>query len=96
MLFRSERLGTPILLLFESEENARRYVAADFPSLPSTVVFGTDTTGEVRRRIASGADLKRDDLPVIAVTDPFGRILYISSGYTIGLGERLVKELSTL
>ena len=91
-----ERLGTPILLLFESEENARRYVAADFPSLPSTDVFGTDTTGEVRRRIASGADLKRDDLPVIAVTDPFGRILYISSGYTIGLGERLVKELSTL
>lgn len=91
-----ERLGTPILLLFESEENARRYVAADFPSLPSTAVFGTDTTGEVRRRIASGAGLKRDDLPVIAVTDPFGRILYISSGYTIGLGERLVKELSTL
>ena len=91
-----EKLGTPVVLLFESEENARRYVAADFPSLPSTVRFGTDTSGEVRRRIASGADLKRDDLPVIAVVDPFGRILYLSSGYSIGLGERLVKEITAL
>ncbi len=91
-----EKLGTPLLLLFESEENARRYAPADFPSLPSTVELGTDASGEIRRRIAAGADLRRDDLPVVVVTDPFGRILFLSSGYSIGLGERLVKELSTL
>lgn len=91
-----EGLHTPILLLFESEENARRFVADDFPALPATVRFGTDTTGEVRRSIAAGAQLTRDDLPVIVVADSYGRILYLSSGYSIGLGERLVKELTSL
>lgn len=89
-----ERLGYPLVLLFESEENAARFHAQDFPSLPATVTLGIDTSGEVRRRLSEGASLAADARPLLAVTDGFGRIRYISSGYSIGLGERLVKELS--
>ena len=89
-----ERLGQPLVLLFESEENATRFNAQNFPSLPATVTLGIDSSGEVRRRLAEGASLTNDARPLLAVTDGFGRIRYISSGYSIGLGERLVKELS--
>jgi len=91
-----EELETPLLLLFESEENAKRFTASDFPSLPATVRFGTDTDGRIRSSIAAGANLTRDELPVLIVADSFGRILFLSSGYSIGLGERLVKELTAL
>ncbi len=89
-----ETAGTPIILLFASEENARRFVADDFPAMPSTLQFGIDATGELRTRLVAGAGLTRDELPIVAVTDGFGRILFRSSGYSIGLGERLVKELA--
>lgn len=91
-----EKLNVPIVLLFESEENARRFVADDFPALPATVRFGCDIDGTIRGRLTAGAALTRDDLPLIAVVDGFGRIFYLSSGYSIGLGERLVKELTAL
>lgn len=91
-----EDLGYPIVLLFADEENARRFVAGDFPEMPATVRFGTDVDGAVRRTLTSGTGLSRDDLPLIAVVDGDGKIFYVSSGYSIGLGERLVKELTAL
>ncbi len=91
-----EGLDVPIVLLFESGENARRFVSDDFPTLPATVRFGCDIDGAVRSRLTAGAGLSRDELPLIAVVDGFGRIFYLSSGYSIGLGERLVKELTAL
>lgn len=91
-----ESLGYPIVLLFSSEENALRFEANAFPSLPMTTRFGIDTEGAIRSRLTSGAGLTRDDLPLLAVVDGDGQIFYISSGYSIGLGERLVKELTAL
>lgn len=89
-----EKLGVPIRLLFASEENARRYVASDFPALPANVRFGCDVDGVVSGSLAAGANLGRTELPLIAVVDASGQIFYLSSGYSIGLGERLVRELS--
>lgn len=91
-----EELGVPVVLLFANEENSRRFVAEDFPALPTTVRFGSDVDATVLGRLTAGAGLSRGELPVIAVTDSFGRIFYVSSGYSIGLGERLVKELTAL
>lgn len=89
-----EGLNIPLVLLFESEANAARFVPDNFPQLPATVQFGIDNTGELRKRLVAGVEGLSDSLPIIAVCDGFGRITFISSGYSIGLGERLVKELS--
>lgn len=88
-----EQSGAPILLLFADEANAQRFKPSDYPSLPSNVRFGTDASGDVCRSIAAGAGLARTALPVVVVTDAAGRIAYVSSGYSIGLGERLAREL---
>lgn len=89
-----EAAGVPMLLLFADEANAGLFKASDYPSLPANVRFGTDAAGEVCRSIAAGAGLSRADLPVVVVTDASGRIAYISSGYSIGLGERLARALN--
>lgn len=89
-----EGLGAPIVLLFGNETYARRFEAAAFPPLPGTVQFGTDAGGAVRRGLESGCGMTRTELPLIAVVDGTGNIRSISSGYTIGLGERLTRVLT--
>ena len=88
-----EGIGATILLLFADESNARLFKPSDYPSLPSNLQFGTDTTGDVSRALAAGAGLSRVDLPVVVTTDAEGRISFVSAGYSIGLGERIVREL---
>ena len=88
-----DAMSIPLVMLFESEANAARFSADNFPQLPASVCFGIDTTGDVRSRIVAGVEGLSDSLPIIAVCDGFGRVTFVSSGYSIGLGERLVKEL---
>ena len=88
-----EESDVPMLLLFVDEANAGLFKLSDYPMLPANLRFGTDSAGEVCKSLVAGAGLSRADLPVVVVTDESGRIYFVSSGYSIGLGERLVREL---
>jgi transglutaminase-related protein len=37
-----------------------------------------------------------EQLPIFIIADTFNRIVFLSQGYTIGLGEQLVKTSSKL
>lgn len=91
-----DKLNVPVVMLFESEGNAARFSADNFPELPKSIEFGIDATGDVRSRIITGVNSQSDSLPIIVVCDGFGRVTYISTGYSIGLGDRLVKELTSV
>lgn len=86
-----EAWGRPILLIFATEEDCRKFRLQDF-DLPSTVHFGVDIDGNMRRMIASEMKLdKGGRLPLIVLADTFNRVVFFSQGYNIGLGESLVK-----
>ena len=87
-----EKTGAKMLMLFASEDNAKRYRPADFPNLPDNIVFGTDTGGAVKDALVTGAGSSKDALPVVAIVDGFGNITFLSSGYIIGIGERLLRD----
>lgn len=91
-----EEWGQKIVLLFDDANAAARYKADDFLLLPSTVIMGTDIDGEISRSIKGAMKLKGDGRPVIIVADTFNRVVFVSQGYSIGLGERLVKIIKTL
>jgi hypothetical protein len=40
--------------------------------------------------------LKNPNRPLILVADTFNRVVFVSQGYSIGLGEQLVKVLKKL
>ena len=88
-----EAWGRPILLLTTSEEQMARLktelAAGNFGTLPSTVRFGIDRNGNVLSRVTSNLDLRAGSLPVVFIADTFNRVLFVSQGYTIGLGARL-------
>ena len=88
-----EAWGRPILLLATSQEQLERLqkerAAGNFGTLPSTVHFGVDADGSVLSRITTNLDLRENSLPVVFMADTFNRVVFVSQGYTIGLGARL-------
>lgn len=85
-----EDSGRRIVLLFEDESKASRFDRDRFPQLPSNVVLGIDSGGVSRKEITESLHLDNPSYPVFVVADTFNRIVWVSTGYTIGLGEQLL------
>lgn len=92
-----EALGRPILLLFENEEEARKFNKKEFGELPNTIIYGIDKNGAIKQQIVKEMKLQSDRLlPIFFISDTFNRVVSISQGYTIGLGEQLEKIIKKL
>ena len=91
-----EKWGRKLVLLFPNREQAGKYHAADFPDLPNTVIYGIDTE-DIAQQIVKNMKLKhKDTLPIFIIADTFNRVVFVSQGYTIGLGEQLMKTVKGL
>ena len=85
-----EAWGRPVVLLFEGETDAAKFNHDEFPGLPSTVQFALDKDGSVRKQIAREMKLMNEkQMPMFIIADTFNRVVFVSQGYTIGLGEQM-------
>ena len=82
-----------ILLIFPDESEAARFERSHFGKLPDNVVFGVDTDGEIAASLKEGLGITDTDYPEFVVADTFNRVVFHSSGYTIGTGDRLISTL---
>ena len=90
-----EKWGQKMVLLFRDTNEADRFVN-DFPQLPSTIVWGTDINDNIYNEIVANMKLENPNRPIILVADTFNRVVFMSQGYSIGLGEQLVKVIKQL
>ena len=91
-----EQWGRKMVLLFPDVEKYAKFRPQDFPELPSTVVYGIDSHG-IGAQIVENMKLKhKDSLPVFIIADTFNRVVFVSQGYTIGLGEQLMRTVKGL
>lgn len=92
-----EKWGRSIILLFPSEEQYKKFRPDEFPGLPSTISYGIDADGSIQKQIAKGMKLQNKTiLPMFIIGDTFNRVVFVSQGYTIGLGEQLMKVIHGL
>ena len=85
-----ESWGRPVVLLFESEVDAKKFQKDEFGSLPSTVQYAIDKNGAIREQIAREMKLQsKTQMPMFIIADTFNRVVFSSQGYTIGLGEQM-------
>ena len=86
-----------MVLLFPNMEQFRKFRPDEFPGLPSNIVYGIDIDGSIQEQIAEEMKLShRNVLPIFLIGDTFNRAVFISQGYTIGLGEQLNKVIHQL
>ncbi len=89
--------GRPFVLLFENEAAAQKFNKAEFGQLPKNTIFGIDQDGKIKHQIATQMKLKNEtQLPMFVIADTFNRVVFVSQGYTIGLGEQILKVAQKL
>ena len=92
-----EKWNRPMLLLFEDEASARKFSLSEFPSLPKNIIFGIDKDGAIRKQMVANMKLKNANLlPIFTISDTFNRVVYLSQGYTIGIGEQMESVIKRL
>ncbi len=91
-----ENWGREMILLFPNREAFNKFNASEFPGLPSTITYGIDTEGSIQKQIVEGMELGNSNLPLFIIGDTFNRVVFVSKGYTIGLGEQLMKTVHKL
>lgn len=92
-----EQWGRSMVLLFPDEAQYKKFRLADFPELPSTITWGTDINGAIQSELVEALKLKqKSNLPIFIIADTFNRVVFVSQGYTIGLGEQLMKTIHKL
>lgn len=91
-----EQWGRQMILLFPSEDDYKQFRHEDFPGLPTNITFGIDIDGAVRNQIIKEMKLTNGTLPLFIIADTFDRVVFFSQGYTIGLGEQLMKTIHKL
>lgn len=91
-----EGWGRKLVLLFPDEVSARKYSPGTFPNLPSTILYGIDTEN-MAGQITEAMNLpQKGRLPIFIIADTFNRVVFLSQGYNIGLGEQLMKTVAGL
>jgi len=92
-----EQWGRKMVLLFQNEDEAQRFNFEEFNSmLPSTVVWGTDVDGRISKEVREQMKLTSPSLPIFLVCDTFNRVVFCLQGYTINLGEQMMKVIRKL
>jgi len=91
-----EQWGRKMVFLFPSEEQYKKFNADEFKGLPSTITYGIDIDDSIRKEIVRAMNLNNSILPVFIIADTFNRVVFVSQGYTIGLGEQLMKVVHGL
>lgn len=92
-----EGTGSKIMLLFDDEAAASRFKREAFPGLPGNVVIGIDNGGVSRSELISSLNLDESPAyPLFVVADTFNRVVWVSTGYTIGMGDKILSVLSRI
>ena len=92
-----EAWGRAMVLLFPDEAQHGKFNAKEYGSLPSTVSYGIDIDGGIQRQIVENMHLDNpNQLPLFIIADTFNRVVFVSQGYTIGLGEQLMNVIRKL
>ena len=91
-----EKWGRKMMLVFESKDAATRFNFSEFAQLPNTVVWGFDAKGNMMSEIREQMNLTSPSLPVFLICDSFNRVVSVHQGYTINLGEQLLKVIRKL
>jgi transglutaminase-like putative cysteine protease len=91
-----EKWGRSMILLFKDKQDAERFDPKQLPALPSTASFGIDNDSKIASEIIANLKLPESERPIFIIADTFNRIVFVSQGYTIGLGEQLVDTIHQL
>lgn len=90
------RLGIDFIFLFSSEIQKENFLHQDLTVFPTKSHFHNDHQGSILASINQQISLHNaSNLPIVIYLDAKGNIRYYHQGYTIGIGEALLRAAET-
>lgn len=86
--------GRPVLLALKNKEQYDNFDKTEFGLLPN-IEYVIDSNAEVETMFKD-LKLNTNDLPIYVIADSFGKVVFISQGYQINLGDNILKVISGL
>ena len=90
-----EASNLPMIFIFSSKEDYDKFMLKSFSEQPDGIVYGLDE-GTIREEIVDGLHLNTDSRPIFIIANANSEVVFVKQGYTIGLGEQLLKVVSKL
>lgn len=92
-----ETWGRKMVLLFPDEEGYKKFDPAEFHGLPNNIVYGIDKSHAIQKEMVAAMKLEHaNTLPIFLIADTFNRVVFVSQGYTIGLGAQMMQIIHKL
>ncbi len=89
--------GGNVVFVVASGKLTRGFNPLDYKDLPTTAKFGYDDPGEIASAISTTCSIEGvPQWPVVAVINGKNEITWYSEGYSIGLGDQILKQLSLI
>ncbi|GHV65556.1 transglutaminase [Bacteroidia bacterium] len=81
----------PTLLLYPNQTEAEQFSKLKLPPLPQRVGLGIDKEQRILTAVCEELKLKNFEYPLVIISDSFGRIVFFSEGYNIGMTSLILK-----
>ncbi len=92
-----EQWGRGLVLLYRTPDELAKLRPAEYGKLPGTITWGVDADGQTERMLKQSLKISGNpNLPLFVIADTFGRVVFASQGYQIGLGEQMIKVIRQL
>lgn len=86
--------GGQVLFIVAKDKLPHTFTPEDYKQLPKHTIFGYDDDETVNRAIADACSKSAStNYPIITVIKSKGEVVFYSEGYSIGLGEQILKAL---
>ncbi len=90
-----EDSNLPIIFIFSDKENYDKFKLKNFSELPEGIVYGLDE-GTIREEIVDGLHLNTESRPIFIIANANSEVVFVKQGYTIGLGEQMLKVMAKM
>ncbi len=87
-----EAKGIPMIFLFGNSEEYQKFELKHFNELPEGIIYGYYTP-EMKEEIVGNFKLSGNP-PIFLIANTNSEVVFVKQGYTIGLGEQLLKVLA--
>ena len=89
-----EESGIPMFFLFDSDASFEKFKLRNFNSIPYNIIYGLFDDNMLKKTV-NDLHLESTNLPIFILANAKNdEVLFLSQGYTIGLGEQLLKALT--
>jgi transglutaminase-like putative cysteine protease len=88
-----EASAIPLFFVFHNDDEYEKFLLKNFKGLPETASPYIDEDGTLWEKLVNNLTIKEKTLPVFIIVNDKNEVVFLKQGYSIGLGEQILKAL---